>query len=231
MTRVFFDIDGTLIHPGSAGKEAFLGAVSRVSKKFPLPEVSFSGKTDRGILFALLGSKTDCEIHFEEVYNLYFESLKIGFHPSSGAALQAGVSELLEGLHQKEIRPGIITGNIQRAAQFKLQTLGIDQYFSSGVYGDHHYDRVSLTEQAVALARTDSGLQPSAPTPREIVIIGDTPDDVSSGKMFGCTTVAVATGRFSYGELKTYNPDYLFSSFTPEAISEITSLLSHSQAY
>lgn len=42
--------------------------------------------------------------------------------------------------------------------------------------------------------------------PQDIVVIGDTPNDISCGRSIGARTIAVATGTFSVDELKPHAP-------------------------
>jgi phosphoglycolate phosphatase-like HAD superfamily hydrolase len=44
-------------------------------------------------------------------------------------------------------------------------------------------------------------------TGADIVIIGDTPNDIACGKAHGARTVAVATGPFSVADLAAHAPD------------------------
>ena len=41
----------------------------------------------------------------------------------------------------------------------------------------------------------------------DVVIIGDTPNDIACGKAHGARTVAVATGPFSVADLAAHHPD------------------------
>jgi phosphoglycolate phosphatase-like HAD superfamily hydrolase len=49
---------------------------------------------------------------------------------------------------------------------------------------------------------------------KEIVIIGDTPNDVLCGKPLGVRTIAVATSNYTLEQLQAESPDYLFADLT-----------------
>ncbi len=49
---------------------------------------------------------------------------------------------------------------------------------------------------------------------KDIVVLGDTKNDVLCGKHMGVKSIAVATGEFSAEELWKYEPDFVFDDFT-----------------
>ena len=53
-----------------------------------------------------------------------------------------------------------------------------------------------------------------APRGEEVVIIGDTPADVSCGSAIGARAIAVATGPFSVEELEALGPYRVFADLT-----------------
>jgi phosphoglycolate phosphatase-like HAD superfamily hydrolase len=49
---------------------------------------------------------------------------------------------------------------------------------------------------------------------KNIVIIGDSPYDITCGSSLNVRTIAVGTGWHSEKELREHNPDYFFSDFS-----------------
>jgi phosphoglycolate phosphatase-like HAD superfamily hydrolase len=49
---------------------------------------------------------------------------------------------------------------------------------------------------------------------KDIVVIGDTPNDVACGRHLGVKSIAVATGIFGEAELDKAQPDHLFADFS-----------------
>ena len=84
----------------------------------------------------------------------------------------------------------LLTGNIEPGARLKLQAVDLWHRFDFGAYGSDHERRDQLPAVAVRRAREHSGIEFSG---RDIVIIGDTPFDVTCGAALGVWTVAVAT--------------------------------------
>jgi phosphoglycolate phosphatase-like HAD superfamily hydrolase len=66
---------------------------------------------------------------------------------------------------------------------------------------------------AVAVARADL-LTGHRYTGKEVVVIGDTPADISCGAGLGVRAIAVATGRHTIGELAACQPDYAFADLS-----------------
>jgi phosphoglycolate phosphatase-like HAD superfamily hydrolase len=103
---------------------------------------------------------------------------------------------------------GLLTGNVRRGAQLKLEAFGLWQYFRLGAYGSDASDRNVLVPIAQARARALLGYDF---TPPQIVVIGDTPRDIRCAQVHGARVLAVATGRYSLGELQQHRPDHCFS--------------------
>ncbi|MFN5676986.1 MAG: HAD family hydrolase, partial [Roseiflexaceae bacterium] len=64
-----------------------------------------------------------------------------------------------------------------------------------------------------ALARAHQYLTP-AMSGKDLVIVGDTPNDIACGKAHGARTVAVATGPFSVADLAAHHPDAVLADLS-----------------
>ena len=82
-------------------------------------------------------------------------------------------------------------------------------FFPVGAYGEEAYARIELLRAATARAAVFYGF---AVGDKSVVVVGDSPRDVESGKAFGARVVAVATGRQTLNELAEYQPDVLLPS-------------------
>jgi phosphoglycolate phosphatase len=102
---------------------------------------------------------------------------------------------------------GLLTGNVKRGAELKLQHYGLWDFFEVGAFADDHHDRNQLGEFARARAQEKHGHDFDA---AQIDVIGDTGHDVTCGKAFGARTVAIATGSWSREQLAAHKPDFLF---------------------
>jgi phosphoglycolate phosphatase-like HAD superfamily hydrolase len=94
---------------------------------------------------------------------------------------------------------GLLTGNIERGAALKLSAAGIEPgRFRIGAYGSDSAVRADLP--AIATARA-APLMGRVPLGSDVVIIGDTPADMTCGEGVGARAIGVATGRHSVVEL------------------------------
>ena len=210
MNILFFDIDGTLISTGGAGKDAMIDAVLKMAGRDKcLSDVEVSGRSDRGIaqeLFELNGL-TESAANWQQFVSLYLERLATNLPLRPGRILP-GVKNLLEQLSRRDdIALGLITGNVQQAALLKLQHFGLWDYFSFGGFGDRHPVRDDIARDGAFAARQKLN---SRYDPAHTWVIGDTPSDVSCGRAIGARTIAVATGVFSVGDLRSTEPDILW---------------------
>ena len=203
MRRVaFFDIDGTLMTGGPA-KNAFCGAMIDTSGTFGnVEEVSFGGKTDpqiaRELLVGIDYSVDLIEERFPSLWHSYTERLADELTQCPMQVLP-GVHELLNILKRMDdIGVGLLTGNIARGAQLKLDSAGLTEHFVLGSYGSDHEEREHLSR--IALQRARDMWNPAL-CPEHTVVIGDTPRDVDCGLAIGARTLAVATGSFSSSQL------------------------------
>ena len=216
MRRVaFFDIDGTLMTGGPA-KNAFCGAmIDTFGTVGNVEEVSFGGKTDpqiaRELLVGIDYSVDLIEERFPSLWNSYTERLADELTQCPMQVLP-GVHELLNILKRMDdIGVGLLTGNIARGAQLKLDSAGLTEHFILGSYGSDHEEREHLSR--IALQRARDMWNPAL-CPEHTVVIGDTPRDVDCGLAIGARTLAVATGSFSSSQLAKTGADRVVIDLT-----------------
>ena len=211
---LLFDIDGTLIHSGGAGIEALKHALKeRFQIEDDLHDIEFAGMTDSGIVASILKKHSlpttpENVTAFLDSY-VHFLSNEL---PRRKGKLLPGVLELLEKLKtRKHVVLGLLTGNVSRGAQLKLDHYGVWHFFEFGAFADDHHDRNELGQFARARAKEKHGREFSA---AEIDVIGDTPRDIACGKALGARTIAVATGTWSRENLARHQPDILIDDFS-----------------
>jgi phosphoglycolate phosphatase-like HAD superfamily hydrolase len=207
---VLWDIDGTLVHGGSTGPEAFDTALHRVVGRRPERPVRMSGKTDPQIVaeyLAEMGVTDDC--HLDVLRELELAAAATADQLATEGRALVGVEAALEAVAQQPgVVSSILTGNIRPNAELKLGAFGLTQWVdtSVGAYGSDHADRRELV--AVALDRlTDRygvDLAPDA-----VWIVGDTPRDLECARHAGARCLLVASGGFDRRELAALEPDAL----------------------
>lgn len=211
---LLFDIDGTLIHSGGAGMEALKRALKeRFKIDDDLEDIEIAGMTDSGIVINILEkheipTTPENIAAFLDSY-VHFLSKEL---PRRKGRLLPGVLDLLKKLKgRKSVVLGLLTGNLSRGAELKLDHYGVWHFFEFGAFADDHHDRNELGAFARARAKEKHGREFSS---EEIDVIGDTPRDIACGKALGARTIAVATGSWSREELAQHNPDYLIDDFS-----------------
>jgi phosphoglycolate phosphatase len=211
---LLFDIDGTLIHSGGAGVHALKSAFTeRFDIIDDLHDIEIAGMTDSGIVVSILNkhkipATNENVSAFLDSY-VHFLSLEL---PRRVGNLLPGVLELLEKLKSRpHLVLALLTGNVSRGAQLKLEHYGVWHFFEFGAFADDHHDRNRLGTVARARAKEKHRRRFSA---SEIDVIGDTPRDIACGKAFGARTIAVATGTWSRDQLAKYRPDFLIDDLS-----------------
>ena len=134
--------------------------------------------------------------------------------PAQHTKIMPGVPELLDALEPLEaarsVVVGLLTGNLERGAALKLASAGLDpRRFAVGAYGSDSGHRPDLP--AIAARRAAAAGRTPADLPgRDVVIIGDTPDDVACGRPIGARTVGVATGFYDVAALRAAGAAHVF---------------------
>lgn len=222
---VLFDIDGTLIHTHGAGRRAFARAFA---DEFNLPHatdgVSFAGRTDHDIARSIFCAHAIAPIpaQFQRFYNIYLHWLQIYLADNPGEILP-GVRELLAALAALPAPPvpALLTGNLQRGAELKLRSLQLWQHFTFGAYGDDVENRDAVAQLALQHARTALGAELA---PSEILVIGDTPRDISCARAINARVLAVATGESTVAELAAHAPDLVLPTLTAAHAATLAAL-------
>src|SRR5437016_11636128 len=94
---------------------------------------------------------------------------------------------------------GLLTGNVAEGAALKLRAAGVNPArFRVGAYGSDAAARADLPPIAVRRAHALLG---HSPTGADVVIIGDTPADVTCGSCVGARAIGVATGHYAREDL------------------------------
>ena len=217
MKVCLFDIDGTLIRSGGAGKRAFELALRReFGVDMNDQQVPFSGRTDRAIVRDFFDRhEIDCtQENWQRFKAAYLSELPGTLAALEGAVLP-GIKTLLDTLAGRDdVAVGLLTGNVSDGAQLKLRHYEIADYFQFGGFGDNHFERDDVAHDAVKAARQmlttsfDAG---------HLWVIGDTPMDIRCARAIDARVVAVCTGIHEAAELKAAEPDLLMDDLSEPA--------------
>ncbi len=221
---VLFDIDGTMLFTDGAGRSAIRQAlVTELGIEGSFDNVRFDGKTDPQIIREILEmadhpnpqSKDDiaavCARYLELLqYELEMRQTRVQVLP--------GVRAILSELERRsEVVLGLLTGNLERGAYLKLTAADLEpERFSVGAFGSDAPHRSDLPAIAVERTIRKHGW---APEREDVVIVGDTPADMTCGNGIGARAIGVATGSYSVAELRSAGGDDAFE--TLESITEV----------
>ncbi|MBM3998280.1 MAG: HAD family hydrolase [Planctomycetes bacterium] len=213
MNVVLFDIDGTLIRTGGAGRDALDAALLAEFGKVGSDAVEVNGRTDRGIagcLFRYHGIE-DSDANWFRFRAAYLDVLPRALAARQGNVLD-GVVDLVTRLRRIDrTLVGLLTGNVREGARIKLAHYAIDEHFAFGGFGDEHHERDDVAREAFREARTRVGASLRAD---RIWVVGDTPNDIGCARAIGARVVAVGTGSYSPAELATHEPDLVVADLS-----------------
>jgi len=218
MRLILFDIDGTLLWTDGAGRRAIHRALlDETGTAGPIEGYRFDGKTDPQIvreLLSLAGHRdAESETRVTAVCRRYVELLTAELaKPTQATKVFPGVLELLAALEEHEAGGralvGLLTGNVESGAALKLRSAGLDPArFAVGAFGSDSHRRSDLPAIAAERAARRTGRRF---TGADLVIVGDTPDDIACGRSMGARAVAVATGFYDVAALRAAGAAQVF---------------------
>ena len=212
---LLFDIDGTLIRTGGAGRLSMSRAFAQL---YGIPDgfdtIQMMGRTDPSILHEAVSGhglpwNENTVAEFKALYTgILADEIKV---KRDNRFVCPGITELLT-LIAAEKHPvlGILTGNWKSTAMIKLDYFRLSPFFKIGVFADDAYYREDMVP--VAVKRWQETIH--APVhPSEIAVIGDTPLDIECARPHGVRTVGVATGFHTPDLLSASKPDLVFTDF------------------
>lgn len=200
---ILFDVDGTLIHTQGAGVKAFGKTFESEFKVADATRgVDFAGRTDPSIVRDVFKRHhiDASPANFQRFFDCYVFWLDYLLCTTHGE-ICPGVWNFIHALAALPQPPmaGLLTGNIRLGAEIKLRHFQIWEYFRFGAFGDEHEDRNELAVIARQRGSETLGIPLRGD---EIIVIGDTPNDVRCGQRIQAKTLAVATGPFKVPELE-----------------------------
>jgi phosphoglycolate phosphatase len=206
---VLFDIDGTLLVTGGAGAVAWQRAFLELhGVEANIEEHTHAGMTDpeiAEIVFREVIGRDGSETERAAAIAGYLGHLADAVAESEGYRVMPGIEEILPRLTEQGVLLGIVTGNIEPAAQIKLARADLNRFFAFGGYGSDARDRTELTKKGIERG----GGVPGSPLDLETTIaVGDTPRDVKAGHGAGIKVVGVATGSYTVEEQQAAGADW-----------------------
>ncbi len=217
-TVLLFDVDGTLVSTGGAGRRAMERAFVETRGDADTLTFSFGGMTDRAIARRGLddGLRPVSEAEIDRLLASYLVHLADEVPRSANFVVHDGVTALLALAAASEgVALGLGTGNVREGARLKLGHAGLFEKFSFGGFGCDDEDRAAL----LAVGRDRGVAALGAPRGAcRVIVLGDTPRDVAAARAIGAEIVAVATGGTSAPSLQACAPDLLVDTLAHPAV-------------
>ena len=196
MKYLMWDIDGTLILTGGAGKAAMI----KVIKDYYFLDAfdftqSLAGRTDSDIIkSAVTRLRGRCNI-------AETAGLLIRYHVELPKQLKQFKGRILKNVEKTLTyfnQPGskylncLLTGNTSTGAHLKLKHYDLDTYFNyeHSVFGEISEDREMLAK----VARQRLYMQNENSSAKDLIFIGDTPNDVKCANAIGAPCLVVLDG-------------------------------------
>ena len=213
---LLFDIDGTLLLTGGAGKLAFEEAFEEL---FEIPDswgdLDPHGKTDPAIFDEVAQRKLGRLLtpgEFDLLMELYEELFEAYIQRSPRFELMPGVVEILEHLvKDPTVFLALATGNFEGAGHVKLKRGNIDHYFQTGGFGNDAREREKILLAAVAYSEE---LARKSFAKENIFVIGDTEYDIAAAKKAGLKSIAVLTNGRTRKHFEKDPPDHILQDLT-----------------
>lgn len=214
--------------------------MTALSRAFDKPVTSdegvvYSGGTDGSLAEQILAingiTRQNCDKYLENIETAF--NIMPGIVNERVTAGQLSwyslpnVNELLEKLvTRSDVKLGILTGNLYDIAVIKLKTAGVNlEVFQEsgrlfGAFGSDHFVRDELVK--VAKGRYSKFVGHSI-EPNDMVIIGDSPKDISCAHNNGVPCVAVDTGFYDANQLS--NADFVLSGGFNDLYASVKALV------
>lgn len=220
---MLWDIDHTLIETRGVGRAIYDRAFPAATGK-PLAELAtITGRTELDIMAESL--KVNGLEATEQAVQRVAAALVRGYEDAreelaaTGRALPGARETLERFAADRIIHQAVLTGNLRAVARIKLEVFGLAGFldFDSSAFGDDHAERSELVQIARQRAETRTGTHFDD---QQVVLIGDTPNDVKAGLAAGVRVIGVATGKSGEAELRDAGARQVVSSLRELRLQE-----------
>ena len=197
---ILWDVDGTLVSCGPAGRKALESGARLAAGLTALPHLPMGGKTDPQIVGEMLLGAGVAPAGLDSLVPVALAEAKralAGWAERMGREghVHPGIRRLLDELASSEgVRQTLLTGNVAVNAAVKVGAFGLEGYFDLpvGAYGDDSAERELLVPIARDRVRE---LRDETYEPEQVWVIGDTARDLSCARAAGVRCLLAGTGR------------------------------------
>ena len=208
-----FDIDGTLLNSRDAVHYFAFRSATRelLGVEVSLDGVPVHGNTDPGILRAALQREGIDDAFIENVMDKMVEHMCAEVRRNHGdmrPELCPSILDLILYLRGRGKLLGTASGNLEPIGRLKLEKAGLRDLFAFGSFSFPRESRADIFQHGIAMARERLGTHAS------VTVVGDTPADIQAARAVGAPVIILATGIYSFADLKSSSPDACFACGT-----------------
>ncbi len=206
---ILWDLDGTLMHCGADGTRALNETFRRLyGLDEAFSKAGIGHAMDAVILDRIMEKNNLDKEELDQVKKTYIEILEFILSRNPLKRVLPGVRELLEYISASEnIFNALLTSNLRTGAETKLKSVGLDEYFPVGGFGDDYGEKWDAALKGIREAENYYGRSFGK---ENIYIIGDSIYDIECAKRIGVISIGVSTGFAEYELLERTGPDYLY---------------------
>lgn len=214
-----FDMAGTTVRDLKEVETCFADTARQVGLDISDEEIQAAQGWTKRVVFEKywerqIGSRSEAwQKEVDASYDLFCHNLE-QHYLTQGAQPTDGGLEVLSFLREKGVRTALATGFYRKVTDIILDKLG----WLEGL--DEHHQNQGASPVDLSLCTED--VQQGKPAPdmilkamevfgvtdlSEVLMIGDTPADIESGKRAGCLSLGVANGSHRREQLEACEPD------------------------
>lgn len=210
---VLWDLDGTLMHCGADGTKALNETFRKLyGVEDAFTKAGIGHAMDAVILNRIMESNRLDKGGLERVKEEYIAALDSILSRNPNKRVLPGVAELLAHIDGSEDSfNALLTSNLRIGAETKLKSVGLDQFFRVGGFGDEYGEKWDAALKGIREAEDYFNVTFEK---KNIYIIGDSIYDIECARKIEAVSVGVATGWADYEMLKSKKPDYLYEDLS-----------------
>lgn len=205
---VLFDIDGTMLSSEGIGVRSINEAVSVLHDvSCTLDGIPVGGRLDP-LIWNDICKKYNiaCTTESHDAFRTLYTKTLLKNIQEITVRILPGVSDLVASLVAMDnVTLGLVTGNYKETGTAKIVEAGFDPaVFTANAWGTDGSIRADLPPVAIAQSAHH----------QEVILLGDTVHDVTSGQSAGCRVIAVCTGSQDRATLEASRPELLLEDLS-----------------
>ncbi len=212
---LLWDIDGTLIKTKRFVPSVHIQAIRTLGFYINEIPVSHQGLTDYEVIKQILNDNriSPTEEQIARIFSALDEAHQLNFNAGDRELCKGIKREFLSSLGS-EWSLGVLTGNTELRAKSKLSSFNLLDLFEPECVFTSQFKEtrkelaIRAKRECLELAENDAEFK--------IIIIGDSPNDVTAARAANLPIITVASGGFDYATLNDMNPNMTIENFDVE---------------